>query len=189
MMSLSDKLKGVELAPFWRRRPEILCQPNIPKPMHSVAPRIVLGQEWWDKERRAAYASTRWHCIACGTPNKNAQEHQWLEGHEEYAIDYQKGRMTYLGAVPLCHYCHCFIHDGRLQAMADKGEITKKKFRLVMAHGRRVLRDAKLKKPKPFADPTAAWGAWRMVVDGVEYGPKYKTYAEWIEAFGIKEAE
>ena len=30
---------------------------------------------------------------------------------------------------------------------------------------------------------TPAWEDWRLVWDGVEYPPKYKTYEEWKERF------
>lgn len=63
-----------------RTNPSILLHGNIPKPMHGTAPRVVLGQAWWNKERQAAYASTNYCCEACGVSKWEAQYHQWLEG-------------------------------------------------------------------------------------------------------------
>lgn len=56
-MTLSDKLRGVKepTGPSYALRPELLLHNNIPKPMHGVAPRVVLGQKWWDRERRECY--------------------------------------------------------------------------------------------------------------------------------------
>lgn len=176
---MTKKLSDVLLAanvPMWHLRPEVLLLPNIPKPLHGVAPRVVLGKEWWDQERAKAYASTNYHCIACGVHKTEAQEHKWLEGHEVYSVDHDRKIMTYLETVPLCHYCHSFIHNGRLQTMLDSGEITQQKFDAVMRHGEVVLRRAGLKRKKEWAD-------WRLVVNGKEYPPLYKSFEEWEAAF------
>jgi hypothetical protein len=58
-LSLSDESKIV-----WTRRPEILVSLQIPKPMHQLNPRTILGQRWWDETRRAACSSTAQHCLA-----------------------------------------------------------------------------------------------------------------------------
>jgi len=168
---------------IWRLRPEVLLCANTVKPMHGVVPRIILGKDWWDDTRAAAYRSTDFHCIACGVSKWEAAEHKWLEGHELYETDYRRGRMTYVETVPLCHYCHNFIHDGRLKAIRDKKEITQNKYNAVMAHGRKVLRAAGLRKKPPYVGPIAEWKKWRLVLFGKEYPPIYKTMTEWRRAF------
>lgn len=181
-MSLADKLKGIDLdrkcpVPL---RPELLLAPNVPKPLHRTAPRTVLGQAWWDRERAAAYALTDNHCLACGV-HKSQTTRRWMEGHEVYDIDYRKGRAVYVETVALCTTCHEFIHDGRLQAMMEKGEITKHRYQTVMLYGATVLAKAGLKKPEPPTGKIAGWSAWRLVVDGVEHKGKYKNYDEWLK--------
>ncbi len=188
----------------WKMRPEVLLCPNIPKPMHGVAPRIVLGQEWWDGERTKAFRATAYHCIACGIfkrggrlPSRlfgnNRPPHR-LEGHEIYDIDYLMGRMYYKEAVPLCTPCHQFIHCGRLEMMRQKGEVTDEEYQRIITHGTSILNKAKLKKPEPYAGPTADWVDWRLVINGLgpggivtkEYPPKFKNYQEWCFNFGVK---
>lgn len=182
-MPLSDKVKS-SLSKGWKRRPEVLLQNNTVKPLHEVVPRLILGQQWWDRTRTVAYASTDWHCVACGVFKRDAKEHPWLEGHEVYTTDYKKGRQTYVETVPLCHYCHCFIHDGRLQILADKKLITKKKFRDVIAHGKDVLIAAGLNTCRtPPMVKMAKWEDWRLVLFGKEYPPKYKNYEDWFAHF------
>ena len=167
----------------WTRRPEVLMCPQIPKPMHGVAPREILGQRWWDQTRQAAYRSTAFHCLACGTWKGVAEYRRWLEGHEWYEIDYCRGRMTYVECIPLCHLCHSYIHVGRLQALLEKGEIHQAKYVAVLQHGDRVLREAGLRRPTPYDGPCAEWGRWRLVLEGKEYPPKFETFEAWQKYF------
>lgn len=164
-----------------RFRPEVLLCPPVPKPLHTLAPRVVLGRKWWDATRQKAYASTNWHCIACGVSRYAAKYRRWMEGHELYEVDYLMGRSTYLETVPLCHACHAFVHPGRLEAMAAKGLIDKRVHREILEHGLEVLRRAKIKKPAPYNGPFAEWGDWRLVIDGKEYPSPFKNEAEWFE--------
>lgn len=182
--------------------PEILMHPNIPKPLHEVNPRNIMGQAKWDEVRKAAYASTNYHCIACGVHKSEAKGHQWLEAHEFYDIDYEAGRVEIEKIIPLCHYCHNFIHSGRLYMVMGK-EKSKEEVAEILEHGFKILSDADLSAfpftihlaheldvddhgVMPTLSPdgeTPAWEDWRLVWDGNEYPPKYKTYQEWRERF------
>jgi hypothetical protein len=165
-------------------RPAILLSANTVKPMHGVVPRVILGKAWWDLTRQNAYKSTGFHCIACGVSKYQAEEHQWLEGHEVYKIEYAKGRQTYLETVPLCHYCHSFIHCGRMEALMHQGYFPPEKFDRVMAHGNKVLRGAGVVRPRPYTGSVARWSKWRLVLFGKFYPPLYRTEQDWLKAFG-----
>lgn len=185
MTSLDASLKRLKIV--WEREPKILLSPNIPKPMHGMAPRVVLGRVWWDKTRKEAYKSTAYHCKTCGVHKFKAKGRKWLEGHELYEVDYLLGRMYYLKTVPLCHYCHNYIHSGRLAAMLEAGDIHQSKFVAIIQHGDRVLTRAGLagKIREEYSGPEADWEDWRLVVEGKEYLPKFKTFAQWRKAFGV----
>ena len=167
----------------WKPRPHLLLQNNTVKPLHEVVPRLILGKEWWDKTRAEAYASTDYHCGACGVPKQEAKEFQRLEGHEVYRIDYIRGRQTYIETVPLCHYCHSFIHDGRLRILLLRKEVSQEKYDAVMTHGSRILKAAGITKPPAYVGKMAPWKKWRLVLDGKLYPPKYKSYQEWSRHF------
>lgn len=182
--------------------PEILMHPNIPKPLHEVNPRNIMGQAKWDEIRKEAYASTNYHCIACGVHKSEAKGHQWLEAHEFYNIDYHAGRVEIDRIIPLCHYCHNFIHSGRLSMILGK-EKDEEEVIAILEHGFKILADAGLSAfhftvhlahelgaddhgVLPSVTPdgeTPAWEDWRLVWEGKEYPPKYKTYEEWRERF------
>lgn len=190
-MGLRDKLENPEFKPTpFTPRPELLQHANIPKPLHTVAPRTVLGRRWWDYERKRAYQRSGYRCCACGVNSSDAKERQALEAHEIYTIDYARGRMTYVEAVALCHYCHNFIHCGRLEILAQKGEVSWAKYASVMNHGRKILRDAGIEHVNGKLDVVMApWGEWRMVVRGREFPPAFRNYEHWLEHFGYTDKE
>lgn len=163
--------------------PEVLLCPNIPMPLHGVAPRVVLGRKWWDRIRKEAYRSTGYHCIACGIHKTQAKVVQWLEAHEVYEIDYTAGRMKYIRTVPLCHFCHNYIHDGRLQILLQARKITHQRYAAIIQHGDAVLKAAGLSKlPKRQREDKvkalarqgklASWDDWRMTYGKRVFKPK-----------------
>lgn len=188
------------MAKFWEREPSLLLCPNTPKPLHGVTPRTILGSSWWNKERRAAYASTNHRCKACGVPSAKAMFHKWLEGHEWYDIDYMEGTATYIRTVPLCHSCHNYIHDGRMSTLLDLGKIPHAKYAKIIMHGDRVLADAGLSKPSmeqreleflhmERAGVVADWSDWRLILNGVEYPPKFSSLSEYLAYWERKNRE
>lgn len=189
-MSLSDSI--------FELHPEVLMHPNIPKPLHEVNPRNIMGRERWDVVRQEAYASTDYHCIACGVHKSEASKHKWLEAHEFYNIDYEMGRVEIDRIIPLCHYCHNFIHSGRLYMIMGK-EKSEDEVTDILEHGFEVLSrhglsafpftlklaeeiGAETYGVLPSIQPDGevpAWEDWRLIWEGQEYPPKYKTYEEW----------
>lgn len=162
-------------------RPELLTFPGIPLPMHGVSPRVVLGSAWWNRERRKAFESTDFHCLACGISKYEAQAREWLEGHEVYKIDYKKGRMTFKEVVPLCHYCHAYCHPGRLDQLLMLGHIHHAKYAKIIQHGDAILLQANLSReiPDTPAYLMAPWGKWRLVIGRRRFKPKYASYDEY----------
>lgn len=161
-----------------RPNPALLLMPNVPPPLHGIAPRVVMGDGWWDIQRKAAYAKANYKCDACGVPKEKAKFHKWLEAHEQYEIDFTKGRMTFLSLVALCHACHNYIHSGRLQLLLEQGEIDPTRVRAIMEHGDYLTTARGFVRPHV---PTliAAWKDWRMVFNGKEYGPSTPNAEAW----------
>ena len=173
----------------WKLRPEVLLSPNIPLPLHGMAPRVVMGDTWWNQTRQKAYESTAYHCVACGVWKMEAKGHQWLEGHELYAIDYEKGKMVYLETVPLCHYCHNYIHDGRLLHLLQQGMLPQSKYFAILNHGDEILKQVGLRrltrneredalKEMIIRGRMAPWEKWRLVVGKKTYKPLYRSREE-----------
>jgi hypothetical protein len=175
-------------------KPEILCHPNIPKPLHGMNPRTILGQEWWDKTRREALARTNHTCTACGVAEKDCG---WLEGHEYWDINYKTGACEVKSIEPLCHKCHNFIHSGRLAMIMGKDK-TKEEVIDILEHGFAILAQNDLKcypytlmfaenlgaltygvKAYKLPKIEAKWEDYHLIIDGERYDSQFKSYEDW----------
>lgn len=179
-------------------RPEILSMPNIPKPLHGLNPRTIMGREAWDVKRKEIYASTQYHCAACGVHKSEAKKHRWLESHELFEIDYEAAKAFLVEIVPLCHFCHAFIHSGLTRVRARKKQISAQDVRDILTHGCNVLRqgsssifigtsqlcqlvnvDCSDIKCQSLPDHIGKWSDWRMVWNGEEYKGKLHSFQAW----------
>lgn len=182
-------------------KPEILCHQNIPKPLHGISPRTIMGKEAWDIERQKIYLSTGYKCAACGVHKSQAKKHQWLEAHEYYKIDYAKGTCEIIAIYPLCHYCHSFIHSGRLKMIMGK-EKTKEEVKEILEHGLKILSENKLDCFFPtivfamdlgcetfgvdsycIGNSGIEWNKWRLIYNGKEYKSKFNSFFELREYY------
>jgi len=123
-------------------QPIILSGAHVPSVLGGVNPRIILGQDWWEKERQKAYKSTGNRCICCGVHKDHAKLHKWMEAHECWNINNVTGVCEVKKIVPVCHYCNNFIHSGRLELILYKEktifevvDILNHGFRILASHG------------------------------------------------------
>lgn len=187
-------------------QPELLLHPNIPKPLHGLAPRTIKGEDWWNEQRQKAYSKNEYKCWACGVHKKEAKYHKWLEAHEIYNIDYNSGKVEFLDVCALCHSCHNFIHSGRMSSLFKKGEMSLDKVEDILEHGFKILIKNNLKL-NPFAlkamhsvsiflyliynkypkhkygKCSAKWEDFYLVLDGKKYKGKFKNFEEWQEFY------
>lgn len=164
--------------------PIILTHPNIPKPLHGVNPRTHMGQKWWDKQRKIAYAEHDNHCHACGQ-HVAASLRSYLEAHEWYEYNYKTGEVKLYKIVALCHECHSFIHSGLLSHKLDKFEITHDFYDYIMDRGTDILWGADLQEKwdgrnNKIDTCSIEWNDWHMSMpDGKVVHPDLKSYEEW----------
>lgn len=183
---------------------DILCQPHVPKPLHGLNPRTILGNEWWCKVRKKAQELNKYRCFSCGIHKSKAKLHKWLEGHEIWNIDYHTGRCEVIGIASLCHYCHNFIHTGRLHALIMNGDISIDLGIDILQHGFDLLKDKNIKVfeytyymaielgvdiydikfYKVYDD--CEWSDYHMVLANKIYRSKFETYEEWLDFYNGK---
>ena len=183
-------------------KPEILTHPNIPKPLHGVSPRTILGEEAWNKIRKEVYKKYDYHCAACGVHKSEAKKHKWLEAHEYWNINNWTGECEVVSIEPLCHYCHNFIHSGRLKMIVGK-EKTIDEVKDILSHGISVLKQRRLKmfvttaeladklnidrqgvdSYAPLVNPSLKWGDYVLIFEGKRYPSKFESYDDWKDYY------
>jgi len=169
-------------------RPELLLHPNIPKPLHGMSPRELLGDVWWDGVREWVYANAGYRCQCCDTPKADALYHKWLEAHETYSYDYENGVATVTEVVALCHACHSYIHDGLLLHKYEEGKVSWQKYQNIMIRGNAILHQAGLTLPPP-PKRIAEWSKWGIIVAGRWYPTRWRNEDEWATYYQEKPKE
>lgn len=174
--------------------PKLLGQANVPKPLHGINPRTIMGAEAWKKLRLLSVKITP-YCTACGL------ETPLLDLHEDYNIDYDKGIMNLNQYVTLCRSCHQFIHSGLLVTFMSKKIVSIAEGKRILKHGLDICKehnvpvyagtiktanklqintkDNKSWTPKGAHVP---WENWRLVFNGkTHYG---LSRSAWLAKYG-----
>lgn len=138
----------------------ILSMPNVPHPLHTLAPRTIFGVSTWNHMRNRCYYQANYTCEACGSKVKTeyyddgSVHHKYhddgtiakrnLHAHELYTYDYDKGTAKFERCVALCECCHVrFIHSGRMFTMFRKGDplMTPERVLEGLEHGFKLISD------------------------------------------------
>jgi hypothetical protein len=174
--------------------PELLSQPNIPKPLHGINPRTIMGEAAWRIHRQVVVTNSP-YCKACG------KETLQLDLHEDYVINYKKKLMTLKSYVPVCRQCHMFIHSGFLLTMYKQQKISREQVINILTNGINILDHHSLpifigtysfakalkldtKDLKTSNPGNTTWDGWRMLYKGKEY--KGLSKQQWVEKYGNK---
>lgn len=135
----------------------VLGMPNIPKPLHSLAPRTVLGKHVWDQMRRATYAKADYVCEACG----ERCDKGFMDAHELYDIDYEHANETFVRTIGLCRACHRLgIHTGRALTLYEKNSPLMSKDKLLFGAEHAFSTIAKWNKEHPDDEPIRVYSTW-----------------------------
>lgn len=91
----------------------LITMPNVPKPLHGLPPRVIMGKSTWDHVRKKCYYDAGYKCEICGDEPPKGQ----LHAHELYSYDYKNGTGKFERCIAICKKDHDFIHSGRLITM------------------------------------------------------------------------
>lgn len=98
----------------------LLGMPNVPHGLFRQAPRVLLGQAWWDKVRKECYERANHTCEVCG---KLCTGMTRVNAHEVYEYDFKTCKAKFVRPVCLCPSCHQIgCHNGRNITLFKKGD-------------------------------------------------------------------
>lgn len=95
----------------------LITMPNVPKPLHGMPPRVIMGNTKWNMMRKRCYFDANYKCEICGCEPEKGN----LHAHELYSYDYKEGTGTFERCIAVCKTCHDGIHSGRLITMFKNG--------------------------------------------------------------------
>lgn len=158
----------------------LIAMPNIPRPLHGVNPRTLLGASTWDHMRRACYAQAGDTCEICGCKPENLRRRH---GHEVYEIDYAKGTAKFVRVFCVCSLCHlACIHTGRaLTLWKHQNQLYPTEFLLQGAeHAFKIISEYNKDNPK------ADLRAYSTFLDYLKHEELREPMEKLIEKYGIK---
>lgn len=187
MASNKDLYKefGVKEVIKWAPREEsgapLITMPNIPKPLHGRAPRVVLGDKWWNLVRKHCYLKADDTCEICGEKPEHLRNRH---AHELYKINYRIGTSEFIKPVCVCYTCHCLgIHTGRALTLYKQGNPLFPKEALLNGaeHAFKLVSD--WNKAHPKKTPLRVYATWLEYLRQPELE---KPMRELIEKYNIK---
>lgn len=158
----------------------LLTMSNIPRPLHLLAPRTIMGTTQWNKLRQDCYERCDYTCEACGAKCAKGKCH----AHEVYDIDFESCTATFNRAVGLCAACHVgFIHSGRaITCYTNHIPLWTKEYMLANAeHGFSLIDDWNKKHPKD--EPLRVWQTVKRWLEEPSLAIEMK---ELVEKYNIK---
>lgn len=97
----------------------LITMPNVPRPLHGLPPRKIMGATAWNHMRKRCYFDAGYKCEICGADPPKGQ----LHAHELYSYDWKKGTGKFERCIAICKQDHDFIHSGRLITMYKSGNV------------------------------------------------------------------
>lgn len=128
----------------------IIAMPNVPAPLHAVAPRTVLGNSTWTHMRKKCYFDADYKSLISGIDLDGSTTDLKCNAHELYSYDYVHGIAYFERPVCISPIEHNFIHSGRMLTMYKKGNpLMPKSYLLkVVENGFKTIHDWNVAHPK-----------------------------------------
>lgn len=175
-----DIKKVVHWSDSGRDGAPLLTMPNIPHPLHGMAPRTILGNTTWTHMRKRCYFQADYKCQACGADLGTGKCH----AHEVYDINYPAGESKFKRTVCLCPRCHVRgIHSGRMLTMFKKGDPLMSKEKLLdgVENLFRIIYEWNQAHPKE--EPLRAYGTF---IDYIKWPPISKEMLALVKKYDMK---
>lgn len=146
---------------------KILTQTVLPKSIHNINPRTIMGTVAWNKIKKEKQKLANHHCMCCDEFVPHVPGN-YLQCHEVYDIDMGKRQFRLVDIVCICGKCHDFIHLGRLQMLLKEGKISREYYGEILERGNKLLKENGLKRENlPLAEINNP--SWCLVYNGKTY--------------------
>ena len=121
----------------------IITMPNVPAPLHGVAPRTILGNSTWTHMRKKCYFDADYKSQISGIDLDGSTSDLKCNAHELYSYDYIRGKAYFERAVCISPVEHNFIHSGRMLTMyKKKNPLMPKSYLLkIVENGFKIIHD------------------------------------------------
>lgn len=162
----------------------LLGMPNIPKPLHGLAPRTIMGDYEWGKIRKQCYEDAGDVCEICGQKlGSKRGEPMMHAAHELYHYDYAERKATFDRPICICPICHNFIHSGRaITCYRNHEPLWTKEYMLTIAEaGFKVI--SEWNKKHPNSEPIRVY---EVVLNWLEEPELEEPLTKLIEQYGIE---
>lgn len=93
----------------------LITMPNVPRPLHKLNPRNIMGASTWNHVRKRCYFDAGYKCEICGIDFADIKPR--YAAHELYSYDWIAGTGKFERCIAVCAVCHNAIHSGRLITM------------------------------------------------------------------------
>lgn len=141
----------------------LLTMPNVPRPLHGLPPRVIMGKTAWDFVRKNCYYRAGYKCEICGEDFADIKPR--YAAHELYSYDYEKQEGVFERCVAICAKSHDFIHSGRLITMYKNGNLMYPKAYVleVVEKGFKLIHDYNVTHPDE--EPLRAYATFLEYLD------------------------
>lgn len=134
----------------------LITMPNVPRPLHGLPPRKIMGTTAWNRMRKRCYYDAGYKCEICGADPPKGQ----LHAHELYTYDWKEGTGRFERCIAICKRDHDFIHSGRMITLYKEGNLLYPKSYVldVVEKGFKLIRDYNISHPD--RDPLRAYATF-----------------------------
>jgi len=165
--------------------PEILLQ-ELPKPLHGITPRFIMGGKMWNKKKNAAALKNNYCCWVCGV-NVNDTEPKRLEGAPVFFVVEETKRVIFRDVAALCKKCNSFLNLSILWKMEKRGLCKKELIEQIILHGDNFVDVVKKIENINVMFAVNDFKNWRYFFDGIEYYSRFDSLEEYNAFFNAKE--
>lgn len=177
------KLNKVTKRPMFVR-PEILLQ-ELPKPLHTITPRFIMGGDKWSKAKRQAAASNNYCCWCCGV-NINDTTPNRLEGSPIIHTEFEWKIVYFRGVAAVCYKCNSFINLSSVRITEQKGLRESGFSQTIIHHGAALVNVLQKIENINNAYAINDFKNWRYNFDGVEYSSRFDSNDDYNAFFNLK---